>query len=147
MTDMKHILDGKGYSFFFVPPEAKVSEAVRLMEQKKVGFLLVMDGERMEGVFSERDVVKLIARTGPAALDREIHEVMKSGIYHVNLATSVDQCMGLMSEQGIRHVPVLDGKMVVGVVSIRDVVREVVRDREITIKGLENFIVGGEFAT
>lgn len=144
MTDMRRILDVKGYTFFFVTPEAKVSEAARMLEQKKVGFLLVMDGERMEGVFSERDVVKLIARQGTAALDRPLGEVMTTSIFHVNLNTSVDECMGLMSEKGIRHVPVTDGKMVVGVVSMRDVVSEVVRDREITIKGLENYIVSDE---
>lgn len=147
MTDMKRILDAKGYTFFFISAEAKVVDAVRLLEQKKVGFLLVMDGERMEGVFSERDVVKLMARRGPAALDLKVDEVMTTSVYHVSLRTSVDEVMGLMSEKGIRHVPVMDGKMVVGVVSIRDVVAEVVADREITIKGLENYIVGTDFRT
>ena len=147
MTTMKRILDAKGYSFFFVPPDAKVSEAIRLLDQKKVGFLLVMDGERMEGVFSERDVVKLIARTGPACLDHLVQDVMTTAIFHVNLNTSVDEVMGVMAEKGIRHVPVMDGKMVVGVVSIKDVVAEVVVDREITIKGLENYIVGTDFRT
>ncbi len=147
MTDMKRILDAKGYSFFFVPPDAKVSETLRMMSQKKVGFLLVMDGERMEGVFSERDLVKQLAQQGPAVLDRQVQDVMTTSIYHVGLHTSVDEVMGVMSEKGIRHVPVMDGKMVVGVVSIRDVVKEVVADREITIKGLENYIVGTDFRT
>jgi len=147
MTDMKRILDAKGYTFFFISAEAKVADAVRLLEQKKVGFLLVMDGERMEGVFSERDVVKLMARRGPSALDLKVDEVMTTSVYHVGIKTSVDEVMGLMSEKGIRHVPVMDGKMVVGVVSIRDVVAEVVADREITIKGLENYIVGTDFRT
>jgi len=147
MTDMKRILDDKGYVFYFVGPDAKVSEAIRLLDQKKVGLLLVMDGERMEGVFSERDVVKLLARNGPAALDLLVQDVMTTSIFHVSLPTSVDECMGVMIQKGIRHVPVTDGKMVVGVVSIRDVVAEVVRDREITIKGLENHIVGTDFRT
>lgn len=147
MTDMKRILDAKGYTFFFISPDAKVVDAIRLLEQKKVGLLLVMDGERMEGVFSERDVVKLLARQGPASLDRQVQDVMVTSVYHVSLKTSVDEVMGLMSEKGIRHVPVMDGKMVVGVVSIRDVVDEVVADREITIKGLENYIVGTDFRT
>lgn len=145
MTDMKRILDAKGYTFFFVSPHATVAEAIRLLDQKKVGFLLVMDGEHMDGVFSERDAVKLLAREGTAVLDLEVHRVMVKQIYHVSLDTSVDQCMGLMTEKGIRHVPVTDGKLVVGVVSIRDVVRELVADREITIKGLENYIVGADF--
>jgi CBS domain-containing protein len=145
MTDMKRILDSKGYSFFFIEPDAKVSEAVAMLDRKKVGFLLVMHGEHMEGVFSERDVVKLLARMGPSVLDLPIHDVMTTQIYHVTLSTDVDECMGLMSQQGIRHVPVTDGKLVVGVVSIRDVVGAVVEDREITIQGLENYLVGQEF--
>lgn len=144
MTDMKRILDGKGYTFFFVTPEATVQEAIRLMDQKKVGFLLVMDGENTEGVFSERDVVKLVGRKGPAVLDQAIRDVMTTEVYHVHLNTSVDECMGLMSGKGIRHAPVMDGKMVVGIVSIRDIVREVVADREIVIRGLENYIVSAE---
>ena len=80
-------------------------------------------------------------------MDRQVQEVMVTEIHHVTLATSVDECMAVMSEKGIRHVPVVDGAMVVGVVSIRDVVREVVHDRETTIKGLENYIVGTDFRT
>ncbi|HLO66902.1 MAG TPA: CBS domain-containing protein [Holophaga sp.] len=144
MTDMKRILDGKGYTFFFVTPEAKVAEAIRLMDLKRVGFLLVMDGERVEGVFSERDVVKLIGRQGAPVLDKEVQEVMVRNVWHVHLDTSVDECMALMTGQGIRHAPVMDGKMVVGIVSIRDIIREVVRDREIVIKGLENYIESSE---
>ena len=94
---------------------------------------------------AERDVVKLLGRSGPSCLEKTMEEVMTRSIYHVSLKTSVDECMGLMSGKGIRHVPVTDGKMVVGVVSIRDVVGEVVHDREITIKGLENYIVGADF--
>jgi CBS domain-containing protein len=147
MTDMKRILDGKGYSFFFIPPDSTVLEAVHLMERKKVGFLLVMDGERLEGVLSERDVVWNMARSGPAFLERKALDAMVTPVYHVGLRASVDEVMGLMTERGIRHVPVMDDGMVVGVVSIRDVVKEVVADREVTIKGLENYIVGGDFAT
>lgn len=146
MTDMKRILDLKGYTFYFIHPDATVSEAIRLMDQKKVGFLLVMNGEHMDGVFSERDVVKLISRKGVAVLDRPIHDVMVTDIFHVNLSTDVDECMGLMAKQGIRHVPVTDGRTVLGVVSIRDVVTAVVEDREITIKGLENYLVAKDLA-
>ena len=145
MTTMKRILDEKGYTFFFVQPESRLSEAIRLLGQRKVGFLLVMDGERMEGVLSERDVVKAMAQAGPGTLDRQVRDIMTTQVYHVALGTSVDECMGVMSEKGIRHVPVMDGKVVMGVVSMKDVVREVVHDREITIKGLENYIVGTDF--
>jgi CBS domain-containing protein len=144
---MKRILDAKGYTFFFITPDAKVIDAIKMLEKKKVGLLLVMDGERLEGVFSERDVVKLLAREGAVILDRLVQDVMVTSVYHVSLHTSVDECMGLMSEKGIRHAPVMDGRTVMGVVSIKDVLGEVVTDREITIKGLENYIVGTDFRT
>lgn len=147
MTDMKRILDSKGYTFYFVPPEATIRDAIRLMVTKTVGFLLVMDGESLEGVFSERDAIRHLALDGPQALEARMQDVMTTQVYQVNLHTSVDACMGLMTGSGIRHVPVMDGRTVMGVVSIRDVVREVVADREIIIKGLENYIVGGDFAT
>ena len=147
MADMKRILDNKGYTFYFIAPYATVMEALRMLDQRRVGLLLVMDGERLEGVFSERDAVRLLAQSGPAALERPLHEVMSSPRHTVTLATKVDACMSLMSQQGIRHVPVLDGAMVVGVVSIKDVVRELVMDKEAEIRGLENQLVSGEFPT
>ena len=98
MADMKRILDAKGYTFYFIPPFASVMDALRMLDQRKVGLLLVMDGERLEGVFSERDAVRILVQSGAAALERPLHEVMSSPRHTVTLATKVDACMSLRQE-------------------------------------------------
>lgn len=147
MANMKRLLDVKGRTLFSIPVDATAADAVRLMGRQKVGFLVVLDGEAMVGVFSERDVVRILADAETFALDQPIREVMTTPVHTVKLETSVDDCLALMSDEGIRHVPVLDPKSqkVVGVVSIRDVAREVVSDREATIKGMENYIISGDY--
>ena len=147
MSTIRAILERKGSNFWFVDPEASVLDTVKRLHEKKIGALIVMDGDHLVGIFSERDFVRLMAVEGTACLAKPVGDVMTSQVFFVKPSTTVDDCMALMSEKGIRHVPVMDGKMVVGVVSIRDVVREVVADREITIKGLENYIVGTDFRT
>ncbi len=147
MATMKNILEGKGYTFWFVAPNAKVGEALKMLTEKRIGVVLVMDGERLWGVFSERDFVRLAMQTGTFSPDLPVSEVMTSQVYHVKLDTPVDECMALMTERRIRHVPVMDGKMVVGLVSIGDVVKAIVAEREGVIRGLENYIAVREFPT
>jgi len=144
---MKNILEGKGYTFWFVAPNAKVGEALKMLTEKRIGVVLVMDGERLWGVFSERDFVRLAMKTGTFSPDLPVSEVMTSQVYYVKLDTTVDECMALMTERRIRHAPVMDGKMVVGIVSIGDVVKELVAEREGVIRGLENYIAVREFPT
>jgi CBS domain-containing protein len=144
---MKNILEGKGYTFWFVAPNAKVGEALKMLTEKRIGVVLVMDGERLWGVFSERDFVRLAMKTGSFSPDLPVSEVMTSQVYFVKLDTTVDECMALMTERRIRHAPVMDGKMVVGIVSIGDVVKELVAEREGVIRGLENYIAVREFPT
>jgi len=147
MGSMKKILEVKGFTFFFVPPDAKVREALKMLTEKRIGVVLVMDGERLLGVFSERDFVRLAVKTGSYSPELPVSEVMTSQVFYVKLDTTVDECMALMTEKRIRHVPVMDGKMVVGLVSIGDVVKELVAERESVIRGLENYIAVREFPT
>jgi CBS domain-containing protein len=147
MADMKRLLDVKGRTLLSIQADAKAVDALRLMGRQKVGFLVVLEGERMVGVFSERDVIRLLTDSDTFLLEQPMREVMTTPVYTVRLDTSVDHCLALMSENGIRHVPVMEPKTqkVVGVVSIRDVAREVVADREATIKGMENYIISGDY--
>lgn len=147
MATMKNILEGKDYTFWFVAPNAKVGEALKMLTEKRIGVVLVMDGERLWGIFSERDFVRLAMKTGSFSPDLAVSEVMTSQVYFVKLDTTVDECMALMTERRIRHAPVMDGKMVVGIVSIGDVVKELVAEREGVIRGLENYIAVREFPT
>lgn len=147
MATMKHILDEKGHSFFFVTPDTKVIDALRTLTEKHIGVVLVMDGERLMGIFSERDFVRLAVKTGSFTPDVCVEEVMTKQVYFVKFETTVDECMALMIEKRIRHAPVMDGKMVVGVVSIVDVVRALVAERESVIHGMEGYIAAWEFPT
>jgi CBS domain-containing protein len=144
---MKNILETKGYTFWFVAPDAKVHDALKMLTEKRIGIVLVMDGEQLWGVFSERDFVRLAMKTGSFSPELAVSEVMTSQVFHVKLDTKVDECMALMTEKRIRHVPVMDGKMVVGIVSIGDVVKALVAEREGVIRGLENYIAVREFPT
>lgn len=147
MSTIKTILNRKGNSFWFIEPESTVHQAVIRLNEKKIGALIVMDEERLVGVFSERDLVRLVATKGPACLDLTIGEVMTTQVFGVKPSTTVDECMALMSDKGIRHVPVLDGKTVLGVVSNRDVVYEAISNRESLLSGMEVLIANHEFPT
>jgi CBS domain-containing protein len=147
MTSMKRILDVKGYKLFSIQQETRAAEALRMMGEKKIGFLVVLDGERMVGVFSERDIIRLLNDPKLFGLDLPIHQVMTTPVISVGLETSVDDCLGIMAENDIRHLPVMDRKQmkVVGVVSIRDVVRAAVAERGTTTKGLEKYLSSGDY--
>ena len=147
MTTMKRILDVKGYTLFSIQRDAKAAEALRMMGEKKIGFLVVLDGERMAGVFSERDIIRLLNDPQNFKLDLPIHQVMTTPVISVGLETSVDDCLGIMAENDIRHVPVMDrqNRKVVGVISIRDVVREAVADRGSAAEGLRKYLGSGDY--
>jgi len=145
MSDMRRILERKGYQYHAVPRGATVGEALRVLAARKIGVVLVLEGETLVGVFSERDAIRLAVEIGALPMDLPVSEVMTSQVLAVTPDTSVDDCMSLMTQSGIRHVPVMEGSKVVGIVSMRDVVQEVVALRETTIRGLETYIVGGDF--
>jgi len=118
-----------------------------MMGEKKIGFLVVLDGERMVGVFSERDIIRLLNDPHHFGLDLPMDQVMTTPVISVGLETSVDDCLGIMAEHDIRHLPVMDRKQmkVVGVVSIRDVVRAAVAERETTTVGLQKYLSSGDY--
>lgn len=147
MSTVRTILNRKGNSFWYIEPEATVLQAVKRLNDKKIGALIVMDDERLVGVFSERDLVRLVASKGVESLNLTVREVMTTQVFGVKPSTTVDECMALMSEKGIRHVPVLDGKTVLGVVSNRDVVYEAIANRESLLSGMEVLIANHEFPT
>lgn len=147
MATMKTILEAKGYTFFFVSPYDPVLKAATTLRERKVGALPVMDGERLVGIFSERDLVNLVAQSGGLKADTPVSEVMTSQVYGVKLGTTVDEAMALMTDRHIRHLPVVDNDLVVGIVSIGDIVKEMIRDQEIQIRGLEAYIAVRELPT
>jgi CBS domain-containing protein len=147
MSTVRTILERKGNNFWFIDPEASVLDTVQRLHEKKIGALVIMDGERLAGIFSERDFVRLVAEQGVGCLDKPVGDVMTSQVYFVKPSTTVDDCMALMSEKQIRHVPVMEGKQVLGVVSNRDVVYEAISHRESLLTGMEVLIANHEFPT
>ena len=145
MTDMRRILERKGHQFYSVPTRATVGDAVRELATHHIGAVLVMDEGQLRGVFSERDAVRVAAQRGQFPSDLTVGEVMTRDVCWVTPDTTVDECMALMTKRRFRHVPVMVDTKVVGIVSIGDIVLEALTQRETTIRGLETYIVGGDY--
>jgi CBS domain-containing protein len=112
------------------------------MALRRAGALLVMSGPALDGIISERDYAREVILQGRASKDTQVKEIMTTKVYTVELTTSVDTALAIMTEKHIRHLPVVDGEDVVGVVSIGDLVKEVISEKQETIEQLENYIRG-----
>lgn len=142
-TTVRDILRQKGNQIWSVSPNATVFDALELMAEKNVGALVVLDGENLAGIFSERDYARKVILKGKASKETSVEEIMTSEVTTVCPGQSVDECMVLMTDKRIRHLPVLEGEKLVGLISIGDVVKAVISEREFVIKQLENYITGG----
>ena len=143
MTTVRDILRGKGNQIWWVSPDTTVFSALELMAEKNVGALAVLDGENLVGMFSERDYARKIILKGKASKETSVEEIMSSEVTTVRPGQSVDECMALMTDKRIRHLPVFEGEKLVGLISIGDVVKAIISEREFIIKQLENYITGG----
>ena len=142
MYVIKEILDSKGYECHTVEPESTVYKALQKMAGKDVGALIVVKDEKVMGVFSERDYARKLVLMGKSSKDTLVGAMMSSRIYTVKLTTTAKECMQLMTEQRVRHLPVIEGNKLVGVVSIGDIVNKIIKDKESTIQQLEDYITG-----
>lgn len=140
MNTVRHILEVKGQDVWTIPPEATVLEALRLMADKDIGALLVVEGERLVGILSERDYARKVILMGKASKDTPVREIMTSKLYTVHPDQTVEECMALMTNHRIRHLPVMDGPEIIGVISLGDVVNNIIYRQRQTIKGLEDRI-------
>ena len=142
MITVKQILDEKGYKVWTIPPEAKVFDALKLMAEKGVGALVVMAGDEVVGILSERDYARKIVLHGRQSQDTPVRDIMTAQVYGVNLDTTADECMALMTDKHIRHLPVCKEGKLGGVISIGDVVKAIIGHQKGTIENLENYIMG-----
>ncbi len=142
MITVKNILDEKGRNAWSITPEAKVIDALTVMAEKNVGALVVMEKDEVVGIISERDYARKITLQGLHAHDTPVKNIMTSQVYHVHLDTPAEQCMALMTEKHIRHLPVREGDILIGVISIGDVVKAIISEQKVTIENLENYIMG-----
>ncbi len=143
MITVRDILQGKGNQIWWISPDATVYDALELMAEKNVGALLVLDGEKIVGIFSERDYARKIILKGKASKETFVEEIMTSEVTTVRPGQSVEECMALMTDKRIRHLPVLEGEKLLGLISIGDVVKAVISEKEFIIKQLETYIHGG----
>ena len=142
MATVRDLLRIKGNQVWTISPYASVLETLKLMAEKDIGALLVVDGDEMEGVISERDLARSFAKTETCLLDIEVQNYMTRGVITVNPDQSIDECMQIMTKERIRHLPVVENNKLVGLISMRDVVKELISSKESTINSLSDYIEG-----
>ncbi len=142
MTMLSQLLDAKGSSVYSVPPGASVLEAIRLMAERHVGALLVMDGARLVGIVSERDYARKVVLSGRASNSTAVREIMSAPVITAAPGQTVDAAMRQMTTHRIRHLPVVRDERVVGVVSIGDLVKSLIEEQAHTIEDLKQYIQG-----
>ncbi|HXX12372.1 MAG TPA: CBS domain-containing protein [Burkholderiales bacterium] len=140
MKTIKEILQSKPLGVLSISPEASVLDALRLMAEKEVGALVVLENERLAGIFSERDYARKVILHGKSSKDTSVREIMTSKVVYVRPEQSVEECMALMTDKRIRHLPVLQENTVIGIISIGDVVKEVISEQRFVIEQLEQYI-------
>jgi CBS domain-containing protein len=140
MITVRQLLDKKGRQIFSIAPGAAVLEAIRLMAEHHVGALLVMEGETLSGIVSERDYARKVILMGRSSADTPVRDIMTAGVITVQPETPVAQCMQVMTERRVRHLPVIEAGRVVGMVSIGDLVKAVIAEQQQHIEQLESYI-------
>jgi CBS domain-containing protein len=140
MKTLKQLLEAKGREVYTIEPGARVFDALKLMADKGVGALIVTEGGRIAGVISERDYARKVILLGKSSHELQVREIMTGKVITVDPGQSVEECMALMTEKRIRHLPVTEGERLVGVLSIGDLVKEVIAAQRQTIEQLESYI-------
>lgn len=140
MRTVRQLLEAKSPAIHAIRPEAPVLDAIRLMADAHVGAVLVMDGPRLVGIVSERDYARKVVLQGRSSADTPVRDIMTSRVLTTTSQDTSDHCMQLMTEHRIRHLPVMEGDDVVGVVSIGDLVKAVIEDQRAELDSLQRYI-------
>lgn len=142
MKLVQHLLDRKGRDVITIPGTASVFDAIKLMADREVGSLLVMDGDDLQGIVTERDYARKVILKGRSSETTSVGEIMTTDLVTTTDRQTVSECMSLMTERRIRHLPVLDDGKVIGLISIGDLVNAIISDQQEEIEQLENYISG-----
>jgi CBS domain-containing protein len=142
MKTVRQLLTGKRSGVVSVAPDATVFEALKVMSDHDVGAVVVLDGEKLVGIFSERDYARRVALLGKSSRETPVREIMTHRVICVTPTQMVDECMSVMTEKRCRHLPVVEDKRVVGIISIGDLVKEIIAEQQSTITHLERYIIG-----
>lgn len=140
MKTVKELLQMKGSAVHSVTPQTKVFDALKLMAEKNIGAVLVLADGKITGIMTERDYARKVILLGKSSHEITVSEIMSDQVLMVPTTQTIEECMGLMTNQRIRHLPVMDGDKLIGLLSIGDLVKEVIADQEQTIKQLESYI-------
>ncbi len=140
MKPVSQLLMKRGGTLWHVRPDDTVFSALQLLAKYEVGALVVMDGGRLVGIVSERDYTRKVALQGRSSKDTPVSEIMSGQVFTVTPGTGTRECMSLMSERKFRHLPVVEGGTVLGMISIRDIMDDIIADHENTIAQLETYI-------
>lgn len=142
MKTVCDILKTKGYQIWSISPDAKIFDALLLMAKKEVGALLVIESGAPVGIVSERDYARKVALEGKSSRVSLVQDIMSKDVLYINIDANIEECMALMINKRVRHLPVYDGEKLSGIISIGDVVKAVIDEKEFLIKELENYITG-----
>ena len=139
---VRSLLRQKGQTVWSIPPDATVYEAIEQMADKKIGALVVLCGRRLDGIVTERDYARKVILKGKHSRETRVRDIMTAQVLFVTPNQSIDECMRLMTSRRVRHLPVLEGENVVGIVSMGDLVNWIIASHEQTIQHLQNYIAG-----
>ncbi len=142
MGTVNKIIKTKGSSIFSVSPETMVYEALEFMVEKNVNALVVMENEKLAGIFTEKDYARKVVLKGKSSKETRIGEIMTKDLITVTPDSTIDNCMRLMTGKFIRHLPVVEGEELVGIISIGDVVKYIIEEQKFIIENMEHYITG-----
>jgi CBS domain-containing protein len=142
MKTVSNILQEKGNQVYSVLPSALMFDALQIMSDKEIGALLVMEDDLIQGILSERDYARKVVLLGKSSKEIKVSEIMSEIVYYIRPSNTVEDCMAIMTEKRIRHLPVLENKKVAGMISIGDVVKAMIDDKNLVIDQLVNYIKG-----
>ena len=140
MTTLKMLLKGKGQDVWSVHPDDTVLDAIKMLAEKDIGALIVIKDDKPVGIFTERDYARNVYLKGKSSLDTAVRDVMVAPVICVKPDQTVDECMALMTAKRFRHLPIMDGDELVGMVSIGDLVKSVIAEQQFTIEQMEQYI-------
>ncbi len=143
MNNVAEILKLKGNEVFTISPNITVFDALKILAEKNIGALVVTKNEKVVGIFSERDYARKIILKGKSSIVTTVNELMTKDVLYVSQTDSIDECMSLMSENHIRHLPVIEEEKLIAIISIGDVVKHIIKHQKFQIRELEKYIKGG----
>ena len=142
MTTIAQLLNTKGDQIWSVETKATIFEALEIMSEKEIGALLVMEDGKLTGIFSERDYARKVILKGKSSKETQVGELMTKKVFYIDSQKTINDCMAMMTAKRIRHVPVIEDNQVMGIITIGDVVNQIISEQEVTINHLENYITG-----